>query len=677
VNSRTSFAFFREIKLIENKCCPPLPLPWDYLTRSYILRYFLSGEKNLLRKNCFFACILLFAALIPLKAQTYISVPLGDSVYYALELAQMRGLCAPLPAAKPYSRAKILSAIDEILANSRNLKFGGLSGAEREILEQFREGFSPSKKGLDMQRGAYSFKPPEGGTNITGEFGFGADFSLAGAYYTEGEGLQKAGDARFFVSFKGDLGNQTSYGAGLGMGAFKASRAKLGTYDSYYPGFIDKNHPDTSFINQTLTIYSEPLAYFPYTYKKKWDNHLYYPGSLSASAMESWPEKMALGYFYEAEFAGTFLKDHISYRIARLDREWAGMAGNSSLVLNQTAQPFLGMELTASPFKWLTLSSMTGVLEYFFLDEGRIKEPAAAFQNAFSVYVLELNYKNYLHFDAGSTAIWPKRFELGYIFPLVDNFIYQNSVGDFDNMAAFFSIKGQYPGLGKLWVSFFLDEATLRVSRWFKDDRNMFAFQLGASAHIPWLQFSSVTASYTKNEPYNYTHTREFAPWYGKIPMETNYVNNGRSLGHYLPPNSDEILIRFETMPVPQTLAGLQYQLIRHGADFGSSAVDGSSLWSELTPHRSGGNPVIRKFFLHDGAYQWIHIIKFKGEYSLSSFNVPVKLFAEFGGVYSYFTDIDGPPNSGKTLPYKVVDTVEYPHSFRLIGMLGVQIFPK
>jgi hypothetical protein len=159
--------------------------------------------------------------------------------------------------------------------------------------------------------------------------------------------------------------------------------------------------------------------------------------------------------------------------------------------------------------------------------------------------------------------------------------------------------------------------------------------------------------------------------------METNYINGGTSLGHYIPPNSDEIRLSLDSVPTARSMFGLQYQLIRHGADYGSRAVAGSSIWSELDPRDRSANTRLRKYFLRDGAYQWMHIFKVKGEYSLTGFNVPVKLFAEAGVVYSYFTDIEGPVNSGSR-PYSLVeDNPEYPQSRAFIGTFGITIFPK
>jgi hypothetical protein len=255
-------------------------------------------------------------------------------------------------------------------------------------------------------------------------------------------------------------------------------------------------------------------------------------------------------------------------------------------------------------------------------------------------------------------------------------------------MSAFFNVKAQYPGIAKVWFSFYLDEINVLEKNVLEKDRAMFAWQMGTSVQVPHLPFSSIQLRYTKLEPYVYTHTRDLMPWYGSHPMETAYVNNGRSLGYYLPPNSDELLLRFETTPSVSTLWHFQYQMIRHGAEYGRSAVDGSSLLSELDPDGRATKDVLRKAFLHDGAYQWMHVFKVGTEYRFA--RAPVRLFAEAGVVISYFTNIPDPgtgtvnpyanfggkAGEGTSHNYKIIDTPEYPKANSFIAAVGVRIFP-
>jgi hypothetical protein len=621
------------------------------------------------------ACI----AALPLTAQTHGAVPVDKPIYHILEQAVLRGLCAPLPGAKPYSRAVVLSAIAAILdseytADSGNTRFGKLSDAERLILEEAQKTYGrAADPGLDWQRGVYHFESALGKNAIrsSGEVGFNLESTFAGGIYPSGGDTAWGTGNWISAFFKGDMGEHFSYGFTLAGAVLHAPPIELGKYWTYYDGYGDG---EGSYSNQHLTTYRDPLAYFPYTYKKRWDGFVFSYTEISTSGHTAWPDDMGLGYTMLPELSGSLLDGHITYRWARLDREWGAMAEGRSLMLNKAAQPFLALEATAQPFPWLTFSTLTGVLEYF--NEKGIKTSAATNQNAFSMTMLEFNYKQYIHLDIGSSAVWPKRFELGYLFPLANEFLYQNNIGDFDNLGMFFNAKGQYPGIANLWFSFFLDELNITEEDLFEKDRSMFAFQIGTSAAIPWLPFASVTLSYTKIEPYCYTHTREFVPWYDNTAMmEMAYTNNGRGLGYYLPPNADELLLRFEAMPSTHTVAHLQYQMIRHGADYGGSAVDGSSFVSELDPNGRSTNPVLRKYFLKDGAYQWQHVFKFGAEHTFAQLTVPFQLFGEVGVVFSYFTNIDGPANSGSPSSYSVIDTAEYPKSTGIIATIGFKLF--
>jgi hypothetical protein len=643
-------------------------------------------------KKCALICGLIFIINLSLPAQTHISVPLENPVYTVIEQAQIRGLCGYLPSAKPYSREMILRVIEEILASEPVLELARLKNTERNILEQFRKDFSPDRNGLNLTRGTISSEHTWDDIYFSSVFGFNMDFAFGAGYYPVAAGYRYApGDDPLFegaehpdsgdlftdftilpsVSFMGDLGKTASYGFTLTGLVMKSPRTVLGQYETTP---YDPSDDETYYLK--FPAKSEPLAYFPYTYKKKWDGFVWAVSRVDNSGQLNWPENVSIGYSMLPELSGAFLNGHFMYRFARLDREWAGSINNGSLILNQSAQPFLAFETVIVPFNWISFSSMTGVLEYNNAigsdNRALLKDSSGTFQNAFSIVMLELSHKKYFKISLGSSVVWPKRFELGYAFPFIENFLYQNDIGDFDNLALFLNFEGQYPsGLGKIWVSAFVDEINPEDD-FFEKDRMMYAYQAGVSFYLPWLPFASITVSYTKLEPYNYTHNRIETPWYVNNKMETNYVSFGKSLGYYLPPNSDEILLRIQTIPVPRSMIRLQYQMIRHGADYGDRAVDGSSLWSELKDVDRGS---MLKYFLHDGAYQWMHIFKLGGEYSLTGKKLPVKLIGEIGGVYSYFTDSDS--ELGTSGNISIINTPQYPHSLRFIAFVGVQIFPK
>ena len=644
-------------------------------------------------KKCVFACCFIFIINFPLTAQSHIAVPLDNPIYTVIEQAQIRGLCGYIPSTKPYSRAMILRVIEEILASDPVLEFAGLKEKERDILEQFRKDFTPERKGLNLKRGTISSEHIWHDIYFSSEFGVGVDFNFGAGYYsfasgykytpTDGplfEGAEHPATGDLYkdfniipsISFLGDLGRNASYGLTINGFIGKSPRAMLGQYETTP---YDPADDETHYLK--FPVRSEPLAYFPYTYKKKWDSFVYSINDISNRSMLVWPEDLSVGYSMLSELSGELINGHFMYRFSRLDREWASPVSGGSLVLNQSAQPFLAFETVIVPFEWISFSSLTGVLEYNNAigkedNVAHLKGDSETFQNAFSIVMLELSCKKYFKVSFGSSVVWPKRFELGYLYPFAENYLYQNNIGDYDNIALFLNIEGQYPaGLGKAWLSAFVDE--ISIERGLREmDRTMYAVQLGGLFYIPWLPFASLTLSYTKIEPYNYTHGRLETPWYENNLMEINYVNFGKPLGHYLPPNSDEILVRIQSTLVPRSLVGLQYQMIRHGANYGDRAVDGSSLWSEL---KEMDRSSMKKYFLHDGAYQWMHIFKLGGEYSFTGKKIPVKLIGEIGAVYSYFTDSDSELGSNGDI--RVINTPQYPHTFTFIGFVGIQLFPK
>jgi len=448
----------------------------------------------------------------------------------------------------------------------------------------------------------------------------------------------------------------------------KIPRKKIGKGNTYYEGFKDNGE----FENRTTTVYSEPLTHFPYSYKKRWDGSVFFLENLGG--LESWPNNIAGGYSLLSELSSSFLDNKLFLRLGRISRDWGTGPLGSSLAFNQIARPFLGIEGEFHPVSWFGIASLTGVLEYNNV-EG-IKTSSMTEQNVYSSTMLQFRYRNYVFFDFIDSVVWPKRFELGYIAPIISNFFYQNNVGDFDNMAITINLKLQYPGLGNIWFSLFVDEMKVDTN-WWDLDRTMTAAQAGINIQLPFLAFSSLRLSYTVVNPYCYTHNRNFNPWFGNIPMETSYTNNGACLGYYIPPNSDELLFRFRTMPVKSLVTFLQYQMIRHGADYGSSEVDGSSLLSELDPNgRDGSNPILKRFFLHDGAYQWMHIIKAGIEWNVPK--LPIALYGEAGINLSYFTNIDEEANvTGAAHPYSVIDTSEYPKSTGYIINIGFKVYSR
>jgi len=611
------------------------------------------------------ACLgLFFTASLHLWGQTHTSVSLENQVYYVLEQAQTRGLCSPLSGARPYTQSVIVAAINEILSADH----AKLKQPEREILEQYLNKYAKPKSGIDWRRGAWYGETAIGkdAAPLSMNVGATADIEGSAGIYT---------DDRYFgaeiwlgLYLNGDMGSHISYDFSAEGGLIKVPRKTLGKYWTYYETFENSS---AEYENREINVFSEPLTHFPYSYKKRWDGSIYFFSGLSS--YRQWPDNIAGCYNMTSELTGSFLENKLIMRLGRLSREWGSTSIGSSLAFNQMARPFLGIETEFFPVSWFGIVSLTGALEYYNAES--IKSSSMTFQNLFSATMLQIRFKNYIFFDIVDAVVYPKRFELGYISPITNNFFYQNNVGDFDNMAITFNLKAQYPGLGNIWASFFVDEMHL-LDDLRTLDRQMVALQGGLNIPLPFLSFSSIKMSYTKVNPYCYTHNRNYNPWYGGTRMETAYVNNGVNLGYYLPPNSDEILVRFSTMPVKNLTTNLQYQMIRHGADFGPSAVDGSNVRSELDPSGRDTKLVLHRYFLHDGAYQWNHIARVGAEWSLPG--LPICLTGEVGAVISYFTNIEEEANvTGKSHDYQKIDTDVYPKSTGFIVTLGVKVFTR
>ena len=599
-------------------------------------------------------------------AQTNTSVPLSDSVYQILDNAELRGLCGPLPKVKPYPRKTILQILGQIESADSGRYL--LSGAERETIRLIKERLQKEETGLHLAKGFYRLQTEtENGTRITGEAGFGLETRLSGGIYLQdsehGTGFVPGLDFWPLFRIAGDIGENFSYGFAIHGGAMYANRAYMGKNYLYYDGYVQE---DGAAPQETIDVFTHPRAFIPYSYRGKWDGIVWEVPHINNADFLYWPKNLSIGYGTYSEIAGSLFSGVVTYRIGRMGREYGGMTHGYSMSLNAAAQPFLGFDIIISPFSWLTISSVTGILEFYSL-HGE-KNSSKTFQNAYSLSQIELNYKNYIYFGFGSAVVWPKRFELAYMIPLIDKHLYQMNIGDFDNTAEFANLRLQLPGIGSLWGAVFLDEINTELNI-FELDRALYAFQAGVAVNIPPLPFGSITVSYTKIEPYTYSHPKTSVPWYNE-DMEEAFVNHGDPLGYYLKPNSDEIKAVFHFMPHPRVTFHTQYQLIRHGAETGDSQVDGSSYYSELGKDRSV-DPRYRKNFLHDGAYEWNHIVR-----AGAGWDVPrtlLHLFAEAGAAFSSYTNItEGSPSDGQAHPY--APSSDYPSYTALFLTVGIKL---
>lgn len=604
----------------------------------------------------FLLCVLNFSF-----AQSHASVPLENDVYYIIDNALLRGLCTMPPSAKPWSENTVKRLLNEILASSK------LSSAEHDIVYNMLEQFE-RKAGLDWTKGTYYTEKTlsdESKLSLEAGAAWGSDLSMNIA------SPFSAATYNFLGAYiSGDLGKNFSYNfTGRGGVLYIPIEDNPVYYD-----FSDEDHTPLNADKGTKIDDSSYLpAFFPYSFSKVWEASIFHTGKLRS--YQPWPDTLSFGYEIISEIDASFIEDRLQFRFGRMRRDWGSNGTGNNLFLNAAARPFMAVEGTARPTDWLNFSFLTGVLE-FYKETNSNKSDSSTFQNAFSAAIVEANYKNYFHIDFGSTTIWPKRFELGYLFPLNSNFMYQNNIGDFDNLAMFFNISGQYPGVIKVWASAYLDEADLTTKPFFELDRNMYAYQIGTKVNLPWIPFGTVSLQYTKIEPYCYTHPLTETPWYGMdVPMQQNYLNHGENLGYYLPPNSDELLLRVESIIVPESKVYFQYQMIRHGVEYGPGRVFGSA-YSDVLNYTSVNS--YKKYFLRDGTYEWNHVLKAGGSYTLDVFGLPIALYGELGLVFVRYSGIPGGGFSNTSKEnYSFFSNDIYDSENRFIFSIGFKIYPN
>lgn len=655
--------------------------------------------------------LLIFASLLIFNfaviAQNNVTVAITDQIYEFLDVAQKKGLCTPLNSYKPYTKSQIFNALCEINENSDLM-----TEKEIRIVEDYLKLYEPLQE--KPKNNFLKASIANHAENFPVSFNYKSDFEFiySGGIYSKADYNSWGMDNLYKLNFDGDISKGLSYRLKVNIDLSKMPLYYAGDYFVGYPWLEEdvKAYYEDQW-NETTPKYDLSKkeryihkflnnSYLPYSYKKPWSGQFYYMSNMSAEGLQGWASEFGLGFSIDGEMRTSFFDNKIILGAGRHDREIAAMDNGSSLVLSKQAHPFLAVDAQFTIFKSLKYYSLTGILEYpkqaFITGDSFSKlnktsfddisyvftDDSYLFQNAFSLNMIEIDYKR-IHFDFGSSVIWPKRFELGYIFPLANYVEYQNHIGDYDNLALFGDLKYTVNGVGSIWASFYLDEINGLNNNPFISNRSMFAYQGGIKYILPKLSFASLSFRYTKIEPYCYTHQAiNYTPWYNHYICE-NYSNNGESLGYYLPPNSDEFLLSLKMQPSVNSYAGVSYQLIRHGADYGSQSVPGSNIYSELCPYNRNE---LKKYFLHDGAYNWIHILSAGGKLTLNT-KIPVSFYGNLGLIFSYFTVIDAEnydrsiygnngncKNADFSTPFNIANTDEYSTLFGAVLTVGITI---
>ena len=516
-------------------------------------------------------------------AQTHTAVELQDPVYRLLEAGEARGLLNRLSTVKPYSRKEIARHLQALLE-----KKDALSRHEQGVLSAYAERFLsntlwPHRSPLQIKEGNNTF---QGGA--LGRL----DFRLT----SKGDGVWHD-TAALIPYIRGDLGDSFSYFAAAG-------------------GTLDKVNLD---------------AYAPYDFTKTWDGpHMNTFSQDSAGhTTQGTLDHPTFSHSLSMDFSAQFFDDALLLRFSRHRRDWG--VGLSDLNLSRHARPFMALEMRLRPVSWFQLSHVFGSLNDGAREPGGIgaANTAITYQRMFALQRFEAFPTDWLSLAISSAAVGPKRLELGYLAPGIWLWRYQNMVGDVDNLTLQADITADVLDYGRIFASLLVDELAT-TSDPFKKARNMWAFQTGLKAALPYLPFGHLTLQYTKVEPFVYSHYPQSYAGHGSL-VDLSYTNDGENLGFYLPPNSDEIRIRIHSMPLGNLWAELDYRFIRHGSH-PSKDQEEIVIHGEIDKWMDYGeiNNYPEKNFQNDGLYDYNHIIKLSALYRMDI--IPF----DFGASYTF-----------------------------------------
>lgn len=577
-------------------------------------------------------------------AQGQLAVELSHPVYGLIETAELRGVVERLSSVKPYTREQVAGWLRLMAARA-----DVFSKPELAIISEYLADFSEH----NGTPGASLWRAPGsgGGSGAAAQGAAIGDAALNGAAAPSAAatGGTAAIGTRIEARSLFDLGH---------IGDAGADPSKLWHLNSVLKPYIEA--APTSWLSAWGTIgvtYDKVNRdlFMPYSFTKEWDS---YHNKVSTSPTTDGEEAYPTWSFdLQNDIAASTPSGSFFFRLSRLRRDWG--FGEGSLSLSASARPFMGAEFIFRPSPIFGVSHLVGSLSNWEKGDSPTDstDTRITSQKMYAIQRLELFPFPWLSFGANSTVVGAKRLELGYLSPMMFALEYQVMVSDIDNMGVEFDGQILLKRLGKLYASFYIDEIELSsIAAWFTRPRNMFAYQGGIKLDVPVLPLSTFTAQYTKVEPFVYAHYPTWTP-FSRLAIDNSYTHDGENLGYHIPPNSDELLVKLESVFAPGWRASFAYSMIRHGdnsqANYNAKVpliygdTDKYQWYDKIALYPD-------KNFLHDGVYDYNHSGKLDvawrpaGGIALGSLRVPAELGFGFGLSYTFWKDGNA---LGATLP--------------------------
>lgn len=266
----------------------------------------------------------------------------------------------------------------------------------------------------------------------------------------------------------------------------------------------------------------------------------------------------------------------ISYRLnkgmitAGQDKNVMGFGQMGNIVLSDKAPSYPFVRLQYQPTSWIKFNYMHAWLQSGVLDSTKSYGLGnTVYGGKRLIYVpkfmathfIELMPMKGLSFNIGESIVYTDNIELPFIIPIsffkaYDNSRFGDNISSGANGQIFmgFSSRNQLPKT-HLYGQLFIDE--IRVESIFNQNksRNQWAYQLGASVTDFYLPTMTLTAEFTRVNPFVY---RNFIP-------AQNYTSAGFSLGDWMGSNADRTYLSAQYKPKAKLSVKTYYMLMDKG----------------------------------------------------------------------------------------------------------------
>lgn len=251
----------------------------------------------------------------------------------------------------------------------------------------------------------------------------------------------------------------------------------------------------------------------------------------------------------------------ISYRFNKgmltvgQDQQVLGYGKMGNIVLSDKSPAYPFFKINYEPTPWLRFNYMHAWLQSGILDSsksyglgntvygGKREQYIPKF---YALHYAEIKAMQGLVFNVGESIVYSDQLEPAYLIPVLFFKAYDNNKFNNNNLAGangqlFFGFNSRHQIKNThLYGEVFIDEIRLSKVMNSSQSRNQLGYQLGASVTDIWVPYLTITAEYTKINPFVYRNL---------IPAQ-NYTQGGYTLGDWMGANADRLLVEARYHPI-------------------------------------------------------------------------------------------------------------------------------